>query len=151
MFQSDLLGLSTKRCPRNMVGQHSRVLDSLIACHIVRQTCISPSFWSSDCGVVFATRHQRPPREARGNVRRPAHVANPRNVRYTRSFVYHPSCIPDTFEIQTGVGLAYPNLQGGRVLARGPKTTGSQPWSWRHNGISEDDGGQHTPVPWSTP
>lgn len=84
MFQSDLLGLSTKRCPRNMVGQYSRIPDSLIASRVVRRHCISPCFWSSDCGAVLATRYQRTPRETRGQVRRSAHVANPKNVRYTR-------------------------------------------------------------------
>lgn len=95
MFQGDLLGLSTKQCPRNMVGQHSRVLDSLIARRVVRGHCVSPSFWSSDRGAIFCTRYQRPPREAWGKVRRSTHIADPRNVRHTQlSVISLVSLIP---------------------------------------------------------
>ena len=79
-----MLGLPIKLCLRNMVGQHSHDRDLLIVL-VTRRHCMSPCFGTSDCGAVLATRHQRPPGEARGQVRRPAYVPNPRNVCYNRS------------------------------------------------------------------
>ena len=55
---------------------------------------MSPCFWSSDCGSVLATGHQRPPGEARGKVCRSAHVANPENVCYAQSLsATHPTSL----------------------------------------------------------
>ena len=80
MPKSELLGLRTEPCLRNMVGQRSHSRDSLIVSRVVRRRSVSSCFWSSDCGSVLAIRYQGPPGEARGKVRRSALVVNSRNV-----------------------------------------------------------------------
>jgi hypothetical protein len=96
--------------------QHSRDPDSLIVSWI-RRHYMSPYFWTSGCGAIFSTLYQRPLGETWGKVRRPAHVANPGNVSYTRSLSPVHLAFLTPLKIQTGVGLAHPNYQGERVLA----------------------------------
>jgi hypothetical protein len=63
---------------------------------------MSPGFWSDNCGIVLATRYQRPPREARGKVRGSALLANPGNVCYTLSFfaIHLASLTPLNFRLE---------------------------------------------------
>ena len=109
MSQSDLLGLRTKPCPRNMVGQHSRDPDLLIVSWIFRRHCMSSRFWASDCGSVLATRYQRSPGETWGKVRRSAHVANPENVCHRCPRL---SWVPDTFHNPDWIWIGLYQLPG---------------------------------------
>ena len=78
----ECLGLRTRICPRNMVRGDTWVKYVCTTEICIRRRChLFSGFFSSRYRVVFIFGHQGSPREARWDIFRKAHLANPGNVR----------------------------------------------------------------------